>query len=1015
VLICADCGFENPEGHRFCGSCGASLTPAVERRKLVTSVFCDLSGSTALGERVDAESVFDLMRSYYETARGALQRHGGAVEKFIGDAVVGMFGVPEANEDDALRARRAALEIQAQFTGGEIAVRIGINTGEVVAGDAARREMFASGDAVVLGDAVNVAARLEQAAAPGEILLGEAAYRLVKDAVTVEPIEPIKAKGKAEPLSAYRLLAVKAEGRSQRSSVSTMVGRESELAFLRTGVEAAATGGCCLLTLVGEPGVGKSRLVAEALAGLREEIRVTTGSCLAYGEGISFWAIAQIVRDLAGIRDDQSAETARARLPGQLAQLLGLSDGTATADQIAWSVAEFLAAAAGERPLVVVIDDLQWAEPALLDLVADLPGLIGDAHVLLVCLARPELLESRPEWPVRVRLDPLGPEEVDALLESLRAPAATRVRIAQAAAGNPLYAEELVAWVEEGGDPQEMPTSLSALLGARLDRLQGNERDALERGAIEGELFHQASVVELTDQSARRAVPGGFDQLSRKDLIRLTAASVAGELIAYRFKHILVRDAAYRATTKKLRAVLHERFADWLAGTAGERLGEYEEIVGYHLEQAYRYRAELGSIDAETRALGERAAAHLAAAARRAQSRNDSHAEAGLLERALAIGIADPRERLSLEIDLGTAFGATRRVKEADALLVRARNLATSRGERGLAARAAVQQIWQRTGDPTLDWAEAEAVAGRAVATLTELGDDRGLAVAVRLHGISLAFQHGHTLEAGAELERAIAHARACADADYLRAAIVTFACNYLVGGPTPAALAAARCGELIDSVRDNPLLTATIKRPLALFLAMQGSREQALALLEEARLLLDERRQTRMNELYREVVARGRYLAGDIEGAKRELEQKWSYFRDLQVDTVDTRAVNAGIDLAWIAVDEDRLEDAEAFLSYSRDGGAHEWKRLAVLARLAVRAGRTSEALDLAARARTLTEARTGELDRRARLWEASADVFHLAGSPGEADTARATALSLYEAKGNIVSASRLRALATA
>jgi Predicted ATPase len=307
---------------------------------------------------------------------------------------------------------------------------------------------------------------------------------------------------------------------------------------------------------------------------------------------------------LAEIRDEHSVEEARARLDPygsvvapRLAQLLGLGEGSATADQMPQAIASVLAAAAAELPLVVLVDDIHWAEPALLDLLTALPGMIRETPLLLCCLSRPELLEARPEWPVSVWLEPLGEAEVVALLESLGAPEAARERIVQASAGNPLFAEELVAWLAENdADADALPRSLNALLGARLDRLEAQARDALERGAVEGELFHRGAVVELSAEKARMSVPGGLEELTGKDMIRPAETNFAGDL-AFRFKHILVRDAAYQATAKKLRAALHEQFAEWLERSAGERVVEYEEILGYHLEQSYRYRSELGPID----------------------------------------------------------------------------------------------------------------------------------------------------------------------------------------------------------------------------------------------------------------------------------------------------------------------------------------------------------------------------------------------------------------------------------
>ena len=347
------------------------------------------------------------MRSYFDAARAALERHGGTVEKFIGDAVVGMFGVPEAHEDDALRACRAALEIQERIVGelertrrAGIAVRIGVNTGEVVAGDAARREMFASGDAVVLGDSVNVAARLEQAAAPGEVLIGEATYRLVRDAVTVEPVEPIAAKGKSEPLAAYRLLEASAHGPLPRRAGTPLVGRDDELAAARGRVRRSV--GARLPAGDGRrrAGVGKSRLAAELLArigdagpgGARRVPLLRRGHHL-------LGRSRQIVRDLAGIRDDDiSAEEApRARPPPQLAQLLGLAEGTVTADETAGAIAEFLADAAGEQPLVRASSTTCTGPSRRCSTCSrSCPALIGEAPVLLLCLARPELLERAP-------------------------------------------------------------------------------------------------------------------------------------------------------------------------------------------------------------------------------------------------------------------------------------------------------------------------------------------------------------------------------------------------------------------------------------------------------------------------------------------------------------------------------------------------------------------------------------------------------------------------------------------
>jgi class 3 adenylate cyclase/tetratricopeptide (TPR) repeat protein len=1011
VRTCAACGSENPEGHRFCWSCGAALTaPTVERRKLVTSVFCDLSGSTAMAEQADDESVFELMRSYFDAARSALERHGGSVEKFIGDAVVGMFGVPEAHEDDALRACRAALEIQERVRAmnAGVAVRIGVNTGEAVAGDAARREMFASGDSVVLGDSVNVAARLEQAAAPGEVLIGDTTYRLVRNAVSAEPVAPIEAKGKSEPLVAFRLLDTSAHGQLPRGGGTALVGRTTEVELIETSLDRAeADRACRLVTLVGDAGVGKSRLVAEAIDRIGGRARVARGACLSYGEGITLWPIAEAVRELAGIGDDLGADEARTLVPLRIAQMLGLAEGSSTADQTAEAIAEFLAGGAAERPLVIVVDDIHWAEPALLDLLEQLPRLIGKAPVLLVCLARPELLEGHPDWPVTLRVEPLAAREVDALLESLDAPAESRVRLARAAAGNPLYAEELVAWVHEGGDVDDLPTSLTALLGARLDRLQPEERDALERGAVEGELFHRGAVVELTDEPSRASVPAGLDALNRKDMIRLTAASLAGEFVAYRFKHILVRDAAYRATTKKLRATLHERYADWLEQHAGNRVGEYHEILGYHLETAHHYRRELGTPDP---ILAARAARHLGAAGRRANDRSDVRAGANLLTRATGLLPLDSAERLELLRAYAHALNMSGRVVESRAVSEELYLRATALGEHRIAARGRRpgEQSWDGTVDLDLGelWARTEETLKRS----TELGDESGIAGALRQLGM-ICFSRGRVAETVKWLERALPHA--LASGEVLRRQSVTQSLALqLTGGPTPVPEATCRCEELCEASRDDPFLEAMIFRCLSCLSAMAGRFDEWRAYERQAARVLDQA-DTLMAWISYEVAAHAAEYAGDLAAAERWLEKRWRAFRDTLDGAPDLRAIGPAYELALLYCDDGRWDDAANCLAFHGDVAfdqqSHAANRLAAKARLEAHRGELSEAVTHAKQAVHVIDV-TDELNGRARIWRALADVQRAAGDTEAAADAVAAALALYEQKGNVAAAEHLR-----
>ena len=715
------------------------------------------------------------------------------------------------------------------------------------------------------------------------------------------------------------------------------------------------------MTVVGEPGVGKSRLAAEFVGRVGSRARVVRGACLSYGEGITFWAVAQIVRELAGIRDDHSAAEARERVEPRIAQLIGLAEGAATADQMMLAVASFLAAAAAERPLVVLVDDIHWAEPALFDLLEALPRMVGEVPLLFCCLARPELLEARPEWPVSVRLEPLGEGEIDVLLASLGASAEVRARLAHAAAGNPLFAEELLAWARENDlDSDALPTSLNALLGARLDRLDAEARDALERGAVEGELFHRGAVVELSDEKARPSVPDGLAKLSGRDMIRPAAASFAGE-IAFRFKHILVREAAYRATAKKLRASLHEHFADWLERLVGERVGEYQEILGYHFEQAYRYRMELGPVDDEARALAVRAGRHLAVAGRRALDRGDVFAAANLLGRANELLPADSLERLELMPHYAYAVHETGRVLEGEAIKNELYERATALGERGLAAHARVGRgVFT---DPNVDLDEARAIAEEGIEMFTELGDEAGLASANRWLANVCRVQ-GRQAEATEWLERALVHANACGDLVTRR--IVTQSLAMVIeNGPMPAGDAIRRCEELRDANLDDRVLEAVITRCLSALLAMAGRFDEAREYGRRSSRVLEEANMLTSSRVTQNIAAEAKALAGDRAGAERDMEAMWLAFRDTLGGAPDRRGMSAAYELANLYCDDGRWDDAEECHAFYRDAPdptavGTTANRLAGAGRLAAHRGELGEAATLAQRAVEIAEAPT-------------------------------------------------------
>ena len=620
MIVCANCGTENPEGFRFCGNCAAPLAQAAaarEQRKTVTVLFCDVTGSTALGETTDPEALRALLARYFERMKGIVEAHGGTVEKFIGDAVMAVFGVPQVHEDDALRAVRAALEMRDALPGMGISGRIGIDTGEVVTGTTER---------LATGDAVNVAARLQQAAAPQEILIGRATYELVETVVDATEIAALTLKGKAQPVRAYRLTRV--TGAPTRRNDVPMVGRTTELRRMRDACDqAVGDRSCQLFTILGSAGVGKSRLVHEFLDDL--DATVVRGVCLPYGEGITYWPIVEVIRQLGASRPDL-------HLDDDLASLLGQEKFTAPSDQIAWAFRKLLEQIARDRPLVVVFDDIQWAEPKFLDLIEHVADLSRDAPILLLCMARPDLLDRRPTWAggklnaTNLLLEPLSSGESAQMVEALVGgfPEDVRARLIEAAEGNPLFVEEMVALVRESGDENvRIPPTIHALLAARLDQLDEHEREVLERGSIEGRLFHRGAVEALYPEEHQVATR--LTALVRKDLVRPDKAELPGE-DAFRFRHLLIRDAAYDALPKSTRADLHERFARWLE-EFGADLPELDEILGYHLEQAVRYRMALNQrVDP---GLAKRARDRLAAAGRRAHERGDEHAAASLLLR----------------------------------------------------------------------------------------------------------------------------------------------------------------------------------------------------------------------------------------------------------------------------------------------------------------------------------------------------------------------------------------------
>jgi class 3 adenylate cyclase len=817
MAVCERCHTESADTFRFCPECGAPLPERAaprQSRKVVTALFCDVTGSTALGEELDPEVLRGVMNRYFADIRATIERHGGTVEKFIGDAVMAVFGMPRVEEDDALRAVRAAAEIRdrlpaiAAEAGVALRFRTGVNTGAVLIGE---------GENLAIGDAVNVAARLEQAAAPGEIVLGSETLRLVRDAVEVEELEPLALKGKSEPVAAFRLLSVDpaAPGVARRLDVP-LVGRGRELALLRQAWQRTVEEqGCHLFTLMGPAGVGKSRLTAELLEDIGDDATVLRGRCLHYGEGITFWPLVEALMPVG----ERAALVLEHLSAG----------GAATPDELFWEVRRLFESLAVERPLIVFIDDLQWAEAMLLDLLDHVVDLSRGTPILILCTARQELLEERPGWgggklnATAVLLQPLGAADADALLDQLddRLDAEARARVVAASEGNPLFLEEMVALAHERGTV-EVPATIQALLAARLERLGAEERELLERGAVEGEVFHRLAVRALAGERLAAEVGSRLAGLVRKELIRPHPATLQGD--AFRFRHLLIRDAAYDGLPKATRAELHERFALWLEEHA-TGLVELDEIAGWHLEQAVHYTRELGR-PAEP-AMARAAAEHLHAAGRRASMRNDQAAR-GLLERALSLSRDDASRHALVAIDLAEELMDFADLAEVDELLTVAERDPDAAGAAEL-----IRLEWLLRAKPHDAMQTAEARLPETLERLTRVGDERGLAKA------HLAVGWVHWLAAKADLAAeqarlAAAHARRAGD-DGLQARALALSLSPLVMGAHPAQGMAAEL-ERIRSEVPGPYLAVATQFASSEVARCEGKLDDARKIVERSR-----------------------------------------------------------------------------------------------------------------------------------------------------------------------------------
>ena len=863
MKTCERCGRESAGEFSFCPACGAPLNgeARTESRRTVTIVFSDIVGSTELGERLDPERLQTVLARYFDAMRAVIESHGGTIEKFIGDAVMAVFGIELVREDDALRAVRAAagmrdalgvLNAELLDTHGlEIQVRTGLNTGEVVITGKVAHEMLAS------GDPVNVAARFEQAAGAGEILIGEATYRLVRDAIIAEPLEPLVLKGKAEPLRAYRVVKVDphAAGFARRLD-APMVGRERELSMLIGAFDRTVTDHAChLFTVLGVGGVGKSRLLEALVTALGDRATVLRGRCLAYGDGITFLPIVEAVRQAAMLTGSEEPDEARQRIANltagdeeaeriaeQVAQVLGIAGGDATPEETLWAIRRLLEGMAREHPVVLLLDDIQWAEATLLHLIEYIADWSVDAPILLACMARPELLDARPDWgggklnATSISLEPLSDEECGTLVANLLAVESVapevRERVAAASEGHPLFAEELLAMLVDEGRVQlindvwtpsadlselSMPPTTSALLAARLDRLDPPDRRVLEEASVIGQVFYRDALDVLADEPD----PGDrLASLMRKQFVRPERSDVAGtEALA--FRHLLLRDVAYDGLTKASRADLHGRFAAWLE----ERAPEREEQIGYHYERSHRYLEEIGGSDHSD--MAARAATHLRAAGGMALARGDMPATKSLLSRAASLMSPDDVALVPLLSELTQAQTEMGELQQANLVAERAVRVAEASGDEVLAARTrahgAMMLFW---GSQTADPAAQEANARAQLPLFERAGDAAGAAYSWALIGGTL-WGRCRAREAGAAWRRAVDLFNAAGNR-WLASEYLGWLSSVAVWGPTPCDVALRDLESLAEEARGTPSSELEVAASVGTVLMMLGDLEGA-------------------------------------------------------------------------------------------------------------------------------------------------------------------------------------------
>jgi DNA-binding SARP family transcriptional activator len=998
-----------------------------ETRKTVTVVGSSLTATGCDGQRLDPEARRRLRRRWRHAVARAAREHGGIAEDVVGEAAIAVFGVPIVHEDDAIRALRAADDLRKALSslrgqatraaGIRLELGIGIASEEVIVGGS-------TDTALVDGEVVGTSLHLAELAGPGEVILDEATRQRAGKEVGVELLPPLTLKGRREPFTVWRL--VELTGRRSPAVAgldAPMVGREGELEELRRLLRrVSADRRPELVTVVGEAGIGKSRLAHELAQAVAGEARVVVGRCLPYGQGITFWPLREIV-----------AATAEGLSPERLGELLGGEEdcdvvvaavrgalGLAATPQGSgetfWAFRRLFDVLAKRGPLVAVFEDVHWAEPTLLDLIEHLADSLTSASVLLVCLARPELLEERPRWGLEpatsIQLEPLADSDAEALVAVLAGGSlphhGAAEQIAERAEGNPLFVEQILAMIAETGTvdvEQAVPPTIHALLAARLDRLGPGERAVVERAAVVGREFAEGEVIDLLPADARPHGARYIDRLVRKQLVRRDEP--AGGKRRLRFRHVLIQDVAYRAIPKELRADLHERL-----GTRLERTTEadaVDEIIGYHLEHAFRYRAELGDHD---RNLARRATRFLGASGKRALLTGDAPAAVNLLSRTTSLVPREDPVRLALLPDLAEALTQAGELTQADHVLAETAEAAKAADDRAAELRANVARapLQTRLSDPATA-ATRRRVVRAAISELERLGDRAGLVKAWRALGelestrarARTAFTHAlrHAEGTGDEREQA-----------ELRIAIG----KTLIFDPTPV-------DEAIRSIEHN-LAWAQSKGlrkaegeclgGLAHLYAMAGRFSRARALAAEQKTIFEDLGQRFMAARFAFAIGSVEILADNPAAAEREFRAGYDLFAGMGERS---QSLVFAAMISRVVYDQGRYEEAElwaetAAASPKLNASVRSrplFSRM-VHAKVLARGGEFQRAEALA-RAALDEQKGSDEIEERAVMLMDLAEILALADRAGEAVPVAEEAKRLYDRKGHLVSARKARA----